>query len=125
LTVLIDSSAWIEYFRGSELSEEIELIIFSGEEIVASAVNVAEVYRYLLNQTPDKAEPCIKFLFQCSFVLPVTVQIALETAKLRQKRNLSLGDAFIMATSRLHGAKILTCDADFKKEPDVIYLSTK
>ncbi len=126
MTVLIDSSAWIEFLRGSKISGEIELILFSNDEIILSAVNVAEVYKYVLsNYTVTEADDVMKFMLQRGFVIPVTVEIAKEAAKLRHKRDLSLGDAFIMATAHVHSAKILTCDKDFKKEPDVIYLSSK
>ena len=126
MTVLIDSSAWIDFLRGSKISGEIELILFSNDEIILSAVSIAEVYKYMLsNYTTKEADDVMKFMLQRGFVIPVTVEIAKETAKLRQQRSLSLGDAFIMATARLHNAQILTCDADFKNEPDVIYLSSK
>ncbi len=126
MTVLFDSSAWIEYFRGSELSEEVELILFSAEEIIASTVNISEVYRFMLSTFGiDAAEDTFKFILQRSFVLPVTIPMAKKAAELKHEKAYGLGDALILATARLHGAKILTCDKDFKKEPDVIYLSAK
>jgi predicted nucleic acid-binding protein len=125
LTVLVDSSAWIEYFKGTRMSREIELILFSEEELVASSVTVAEVYRYLLVNSSEQADKCIQFLLERSFVIPITTEIAKQTARLQQTHKFSLADAFIMTTARIHDAKILTCDADFKKEPDVIYLSSK
>jgi len=122
LTVLVDSCAWIEYFRGSEISAEIELILFSTEEIIMSTVNIAEVYRYFLSQEPKHAESCLKFMLERSFVIPVTTPIAKKAAEIRAKEKFGLGDAFILSTARLHDAKILTCDSDFRKDPNAMYL---
>ena len=39
MTVLIDSWAWIEYFKGTEAGERARPYLQSGEEIIVSAVN--------------------------------------------------------------------------------------
>jgi hypothetical protein len=44
LTVLIDSWAWIEYWKGGKLAEEAASYIDGDEEAVVSAINLAEVF---------------------------------------------------------------------------------
>ncbi|HHF55597.1 MAG TPA: type II toxin-antitoxin system VapC family toxin, partial [Thermoplasmatales archaeon] len=48
MTVLIDSWAWIEYFRGSEYGGKVKKYIEGKEKAIISAINIAEVYRWIL-----------------------------------------------------------------------------
>ena len=47
MTVLIDSWAWIEYWKGGKLAEQAAEYIEGDEESVVSAINLAEVYLWI------------------------------------------------------------------------------
>ena len=49
MTVLVDSWAWIEYFKGTQAGEKVkELLENSQDKIIVSTVNIAEVYNSFL-----------------------------------------------------------------------------
>ncbi|KAF5415404.1 MAG: tRNA(fMet)-specific endonuclease VapC [Candidatus Methanophagaceae archaeon] len=124
MTVLIDSWAWIEYFRGSKAGEQIKGVIEDSEEkMVISTINIAEVYRLILRfYSEDFAEEKIEAMKQRAFVCDVIEEIAVEAAKIKHKKKWGLGDSLIYATAKKEGARVLTGDPDFKDVEGVIFI---
>nr|CBH36731.1 conserved hypothetical protein containing PIN domain [uncultured archaeon] len=124
MTVLIDSWAWIEYFRGSKAGEQIKGVIEDSEEkMVISTINIAEVYRSILRfYSEDFAEEKIEAMKQRAFVCDVIEEIAVEAAKIKHKKKWGLGDSLIYATAKKEGARVLTGDPDFKDVEGVIFI---
>jgi predicted nucleic acid-binding protein len=120
---LIDSWAWIEYFRGSKAGDRAREWIESSEKAVISTINVAEVYRWiLLSYDEDIAEEKRRVMKRRCFVIPVTETIAVDAAKIRKEKGFGLGDAIILATAKEEKARILTGDEDFGEVDDVIII---
>ena len=46
MTVLLDSSVWIEYWKGGGYADTAARYIDGNERALASAINVAEVHNY-------------------------------------------------------------------------------
>lgn len=122
MTVLVDSWAWIEYFKGSDLVVQAKEIIESSQKILLSAINASEIYHFLLKNRPAEAEKLIKFVLSSSFVIPVDSSIALKAAKIKYDKKIGLADAIVIATAEDNDAKILTGDDDFKNMDNVIYI---
>lgn len=123
MTVLIDSWAWIEYFKGSGAGKKASRIIEDEEEAVVSTINMAEVYRWVLKfYDEDKAREKVSAMKQRCFVIDVTEEIAIKSAKIRHETKLGLGDAIVLATANQENAKVVTGDPDFKGMEDVVYL---
>jgi predicted nucleic acid-binding protein len=123
LTVLIDSWAWIEYFKGSVPGLRVKEFIDTDSEIIVSAINVSEVYHFLLkNRTIQEAEELINFLMKTSFVVQLDAHLALQAARFKYEKKMGLADAIVLATARAHHCSIVTGDSDFKHEKDVLYL---
>lgn len=122
MTVLVDSWAWIEYFKGTTAGGEAAKIIESGQQLLVSAVNLSEIYCFLLRTMPAESERLVSFVTASCFVIPVEAQIALNAAKIKVSRKIGLADAIIMATAEENNATILTGDDDFKGVKNVIYI---
>ncbi len=123
MTVLIDSWAWIEYFRGSKAGERAREFIEGEEDAVISTINLAEVYRWILRFYPEEvADEKVAAMKQRCTVIEVTEKIAIESAKLKHRLKLGLGDAIILATARETEARIVTGDPDFKGMKGVVFL---
>jgi len=123
LTVLIDSWAWIEYFRGSKAGEKIRRYIEGREKAIISAINIAEVYRWILSFYDEKvAEEKVDIMKERCFVIPVDEEIAIMAAKIKHREKLGLGDALIYATAKKESAMLLTGDSDFEGKEDVIFV---
>jgi len=120
---LIDSWAWIEYFRGTEAGARAREWIEGSEKAVISTINVAEVYRWiLLSYDEAVAEEKRRVMKKRCFTVPVTEAIAVEAAKIRMEKGFGLGDAIILATARQEDARILTGDSDFREAADVVFI---
>jgi len=123
LTVLIDSWAWIEYFRGSEYGGKVKKYIEGKEKAIISAINIAEVYRWILRfYNEEIAEEKIEAMKERCFVIPVDEEIAVMAAKIKHEEKMGLGDAIIYATARKENATLLTGDSDFRKKKNVIFI---
>ena len=123
MTVLIDSWAWIEYFKGSVPGLKAKECIDADSEIIVSSINVSEVYHFLLkNRSVPEAEELIQFLLKTSFVVQLDIQLALQAARFKYEKKMGLADAIVLATARAHHCPILTGDSDFKNEKDLVYL---
>lgn len=126
MTVLIDSWAWIEYFKGSEFGEKAQEHIESGQEIIISAISVSEVQGFLLRHG-DIYDPnqTLQFMLDASFVISVDTSIALDAAAIKKELKMGLADALILATARQHSCSVVTGDDDFEGKEKVIYIGPK
>ena len=121
MPVLVDSWAWIGYFKGSA-AEKAKEIIESSEQILISSINVSEIYLFLLRNRPFEADKLIKFVLDSSFVIPVETNLSLKAAKIELSQKIGLADAIVIATAEDNKAEILTGDDDFKNMKNVIYI---
>ena len=122
MTVLIDSWAWIEYFKGTASGEKARSYIEGGEKVIVSAINVAEVRLFLLRHKRAEEERLIRFLLSTSFPLPVSTEIAVQAAGTKHEKKFGMADAIVLATAKLHDARIVTGDDDFKSEESTVYI---
>lgn len=122
MTVLIDSWAWIEYFKGTSFGEKAKEIIESGKQLLLSTINVSEIYLFLLRNKPAESEKLMKFVLDSSFVFPLETATALKAANIKHSHKIGLADAIVIATAEENKAEILTGDDDFKNMKNVIYI---
>jgi len=115
--LLLDTSAWMEYFGKTENFYKVKQILKS-EDCETSIVSLAEIYQMALRDRylPDEL---ISTVEELSEVLEVTREISILAGRLnfeRKKINKDWGmmDSFVLATSLLHGSKILAKDPDFE-----------
>jgi len=121
---LVDSWAWIEYFKGTEAGKKAKRVIEDLEEVVIiSTINLAEVYYWILQFYDEKtAEEKRKVMKRRSFVCDVDEEIAVDAAKIKREKKWGLGDAIVYATAIRENAKVLTGDPDFKELDGVIFI---
>lgn len=126
--MLIDSFAWLEYFIGTEKGAKVRKIVEDSAVAYTSPIVIAEVYsKSARTEGAEKAEERKAFILdRCVFVAD-DEEIASEAGKIRaeMKRKMptfGLADAFILATARKKGTKIVTGDPHFKGIPDVEFL---
>ncbi|MBI1973483.1 type II toxin-antitoxin system VapC family toxin [Candidatus Micrarchaeota archaeon] len=126
MTVLIDSSAWLEYFLGTTRGERVRRLVLTKEHLLVSPINIVEVYvKESKEENRRVADECRAFMTGRCEVADVTEKIAFEAAKLGLEKKLGLADALIYATASLHGATLLTLDNDFRGLPSAEILEPK
>lgn len=114
----IDSSAWIEYFAGTEKGRKVQALISKqGVMLFTSGVIVAEVSTKFLksNQPADQAVAAMQAL--ASLVSSdFTLGKNAASAYLHRRRThpkFALADAHALAAARILQGKVITCDHDF------------
>jgi predicted nucleic acid-binding protein len=124
LTVLIDSWAWIEYWKGGRRAEEAASYIEGEEESVVSAINLAEVYLWIARSYDEStAGEKIATVEKRCHIVPVEKDVAIEAAKIKRREKLGLADSLVLATARQVGGRVVTGDPDMKGLSDVVFLS--
>ncbi|MBI4182087.1 MAG: PIN domain-containing protein [Candidatus Aenigmarchaeota archaeon] len=124
---VFDAYAWVEYLEGSEKGKKVaQFLEARGSDIFTSAATLAEVVSKFQRTGKDSQIP-ISAIPTLSSLVSVTQEISIEAGRIHseaRKRNREFGmlDAFVAATARSLGAKILTGDDDFRPFPNAVFL---
>ncbi|MDV3293222.1 MAG: type II toxin-antitoxin system VapC family toxin [Nitrososphaerales archaeon] len=123
MTVLIDSWAWVEYWKGGARAKAAAAYIEGEEEAVASTINLSEVYFWILKYYGEgTAMGKVSTMEKRCHLIPVEKRIALEAAKVRRKHGLALADSLVYATAKEVGARVVTGDPDLRDLEGTIFL---
>jgi predicted nucleic acid-binding protein len=125
--VAFDTWAWWEVLQGSEIGVKLATKYLPEENsrVFTSAISLGELSAKLSLQGSSLSIPVMAASVQRrSEVVDVTSDLALEagqvrTALRRVHPSASLADALVLLTARRSGAKLISIDPAFKKEPDV------
>lgn len=114
-TIVIDSYAWIEYFRGSQEGRVAREHIDSSTGLLTPAIVVAECSNKYRRTGTDSWEQRLRFIQLRSKILSLTTGIADRAGGLREQlrehhSDAGLADAIILAHARENDAHVLTGD---------------
>lgn len=120
--MLLDTSAWIEFFVGGEKSRRISGVLASGD-CSTSIVTIAEVTNWAFKKGRDPAL-MIEAIERFSTVIPIDNTMAKTAGEINFERKKlikkwGMMDSFILATAITYRLKILTKDSDFIGLPDI------
>lgn len=121
--IVIDSSAWLHYFKDDTLAEVFASYAEGEEPILVPAVVIYEVYKTLRREiSPDLADEAALHLSRLQ-VIPLDSDYALAAAETSLKHGLLFADSFIYAVAEIHEAKLITSDTHFAGLPGVEYVA--
>lgn len=124
---VIDAYAWIEYLDGSEKGKRAsEIIEDDSNEIFTSSATVAEIISKILRKNQE-IRVALNYINNFSTVHDVTQEIGISAAQVhfeakKKNKNFGMLDAFVAATARRIGAKILTGDPDLKNFKEAVMI---
>ena len=124
---VIDAFAWIEYLDGSESGKKFaEIIEGKSNEIFTSSVTIGEVISKALRGNKN-IEIALNHINNLSTVLDITQEISAAAGHIhfeakKKEKNFGMLDAFVAATAKKVGAKILTGDSDFKNFKEAVMI---
>tara|TARA_Y100000310_G_scaffold155081_1_gene154561 strand:+ start:313 stop:696 length:384 start_codon:yes stop_codon:yes gene_type:complete len=126
MKLLIDSSAWIDYFDGGGVGDEVSQLLKGNNEIFLFSLIIAEVASRFARMGKD-VDQSFRIMSSHSSFFHLSGDVALEAgflhAEMKKKRkNFGLADAFIVVAARSLGAKIVTKDDHFKGFKEAILL---
>ena len=122
---VMDTHAWIEYFRGTQKGKIAEgfmhsIIIFTPSIVIGE---LADIY---IRKGYSDWERDVKFVLAKSNAVDLDVEIASKAGAMKNhlrkkfKSNFGLADAIILSTAKKLGAKVLTGDHHFKPLKDCV-----
>jgi predicted nucleic acid-binding protein len=122
---LIDSSGWLEVFRGGPHADRVARLLADPTEILTPTIAVYEVYKVLKRDASE--EDALQAVAQMlrTNVVPLSETLALEAADTSLEHSLAMADAIVYATACSRDAELVTTDADLEGLPGVVFLSKK
>ncbi len=123
---VIDSYAWIEYFRGSSSGQKAKEFIERGSA-TTSAITLAELQEKYLREKWDSFELDLKFMTTKTSVIMIDQQISILAGRLNYEnkkriKNWGMADSIVLATARIFTAKVVTGDPHFRDLKDAIMI---
>lgn len=120
---VVDSSGWLEYFRDGPNADFFAQAIQNVEELVVPTLSLYEVFKRVLQQRGEgEALQAVAVMMEGK-VVELTVEIALEAARLSVAEKLPMADSVMLATARAYEAELWTQDADFEGKEGVQYIA--
>ncbi len=116
MTYIIDTWAWVEYFRGSKIGTRAKPQIENSSNITPTIV-LAEMSQKFKQLGRDDLPEKLSFIRQRSTILPLDEPIALVAGEIRANvpvQGMGLVDCILLAVSRLYNAKVVTGDPHFQ-----------
>ncbi len=131
---IIDTSAWIEYFKASEMGEAAKEFIES-EHSVTPTIVVSEISRKLRkdidlgNETREGRLRRLEFIRSTSRILDLDFEIALEAGEINEDlkaeaKGWGLADSIVFCTARSLKGKVITGDEHFRRLDNVVFVKT-
>ena len=112
MTVVLDSSGWIELLSGSSRAKLYQPAL-QAERLVVPAIVRYEVGRYTLTQGDESAmELALRALSRFEFI-PMDETLADSAAHLAQRHKFSMADAFVCGSSQSLQGELWTQDRHF------------
>jgi predicted nucleic acid-binding protein len=124
---IVDAYAWIEYLAGTSSGAKVNAIVGEEDcEVYTCAVTVAEVVSKVAREGRD-AETAHDILVRNSQVVSVDDELSKVTGLLhaemrKTKKDFGLADAYVLATARRLGSRILTGDPHFEDVEEAILI---
>ncbi|HIH42404.1 TPA: type II toxin-antitoxin system VapC family toxin [Candidatus Woesearchaeota archaeon] len=124
---VIDASAWVEYFSGTEAGERVKSIVESNNNVIyTNIITIAELSCHFKRKKVMFSE-ARKVIISLSAIYYPDLAFADEIGELYLQmrglnKKISLADVFIILTAKKIGAKIVTGDYYFKILKEVILI---
>jgi predicted nucleic acid-binding protein len=124
---VIDSYAWIEYFRGSELGTKAKNYIES-KEGATSVISIAELKEKYLREGWSYFTSDLLFISSITTIVPLDKEIATSAGEINFERkkkvkDWGMSDAIVLATARKASAKVVTGDVHFRDLKESIFVA--
>jgi len=121
---VVDSYAWIEYFRGTQAGKK-ALRYIEGNSAATSVLSLAELKEKYLREKWKSFDEDLAFVAARTTLTQVDRQVSLLAGEINHDRkavvkNWGMADSIILATARTASAKVVTGDRHFEGLPDAI-----
>jgi len=125
--LVVDTSAWIEFFRASEVGKEVKDHITISNEILTPTIVLAELrFAYVRDGYSDD-DFCqdVMVIKKLGEILDLDKKTAIAAGYRRATigiRGISYQDCILIETANKYAFEVITTDEHFEGLPDTIYL---
>ena len=113
MTVLVDTSAWIDYFRGGTDSSRLDVLI-EEDLIVTNDLLLAELVPFLKVRNQRKLIELLSSVRRLPLEIDWREIIEVQTRCLRQRLNgIGIPDLIIAQNAKQHGCEVFSLDGHF------------
>lgn len=123
MKIVIDSSAWIEFFLGAAAAKPIRDVLKNPANVVVPSVTVLEVMKWVRRHHGEVAAASQVVMMKQGLVADLTVELAMKAVEVGVAHRLATADSIIYATALEHKAALWTFDAHFEGLPGVRYFA--
>lgn len=122
---MLDTYAWVEFFKGTEKGAKVNEIIKS-MQCFTSIISLAELSEWIERENLNRNE-IIGGVKKSSAIINLDEELIELAGKInfhkkKEIKGFGMIDAIILATSKIYGLKIVTGDQHFKSEENAIIL---
>jgi predicted nucleic acid-binding protein len=123
---VLDSYAWIEYFRGSNKGKKVKKYV-ENKKSYTPVIVVAELSAKYHRENWGFWEEDLQFILAKSIIYELSLDIAVKAGETRnkirkKKKGFGLADAIIFDTGKVVNAPVITGDPHFNGLDNVIYI---
>ena len=122
---VVDSSAWLKYFADGPNAGRFASAVEDVEQLIVPSLCILEVFKRVLQQRAEQEALQAVALMRQGTIEDLTMEIALNAARIGISLKLPLADSVVLATARKHQAVLWTQDADFDGIDGVKYFPKK
>ncbi|MFH0897427.1 MAG: type II toxin-antitoxin system VapC family toxin [Candidatus Bathyarchaeota archaeon] len=126
---VIDSCAWIEYFRGTRIGEEARQYI-EGREAATATITIVELREKYLREGWNCFDEDLAFITSRTLIVPLDKSLAVLAGEInhsmkQEVKRWGISDSIILATAKSTSAKVVTGDQHFKEAKEAIFLENR
>lgn len=122
---LVDSCGWLEYVADGKNASFYETALKNTDNLLVPSICVYEVFKKVLQQKGEDAALQVAALMYQGNIAELSVNLAVDSAKISHELKLPLADSIILATAKSYKAVIWTQDEHFKSINGVKYINKK
>ena len=122
---IVDSSGWLEYFADGPNASLFEKPLLDLESLIVPTICFYEVFKAVLRERGEDAALQAIALMKQARVVDLSLEIAIQAAKISIEHKIPMADSIIFATAQTYEATIWTEDDDFRNLKGVKYFRRK
>jgi predicted nucleic acid-binding protein len=119
---VVDSSGWLEYFKGEKNADFFKPAIVAIENLVVPTICIYEVFRRIIMQRSEQEALYAIGVMSLGNLVELNRQLAMNASKISLDFKLAMADSIILATARAYDATLWTQDEHFKDIEGVRYV---
>ena len=120
---VVDSSGWIEVFTDGPKAGPFLDVLDAEAILIVPAISILEVFKWVLREHSEAQAIQAVAAMQRAQVVNLDSSLAITAAQLSHNLRLPMADSIILATARIHRARLYTMDSDFQGLSDVEFIA--